>query len=116
MRACDRPVVDATFTPASRVATFTPSTDHSRVARRARIHPARADDAVTERMPIAPPRAIPASLLVNRTTSLVPRVPTHARAALVAPCLDAFAVTGLAVVVVVVLVVVAIIPIVRSKK
>jgi len=64
---------------------------------------------------IAPPRAIPASLLVNRTTSLVPRVPTHARAALVAPCLDAFAVTGLAVVVVV-LVVVAIIPIVRSKK
>ena len=64
---------------------------------------------------IAPPRAIPASLLVNRTTSLVPRVPTHARAALVAPCLDAFAVTGLAVVVVV-LVVVAIIPIDRSKK
>jgi hypothetical protein len=49
MRACDRPVVDATFTPASRVATFTPSTDHSRVARRARLHPARADDAVTER-------------------------------------------------------------------
>lgn len=57
MRACDRSVVDATFTPASRVATFTPSTDHSRVARRARLHPARADDAVTERMPIAPPRA-----------------------------------------------------------
>jgi len=54
-------------------------------------------------------------LLVNRTTSLVPRVPTHARAALVAPFLDAFAVTGLAVVVVLV-VVVAIIPIDRSKK
>jgi hypothetical protein len=58
---------------------------------------------------IAPPRAIPASLLANRTTSLVPRVPTRARAALVALFLDAFAVTGRAVVVV--LVVVAIIPI-----
>jgi len=53
-------------------------------------------------------------LLVNRTPSLVPRVPTHARAALVVLLLDATGVTGRAVVVLVV--VVAIIPIDRSKK
>ena len=99
----------------------------SRLIDRVPSHPSRArarslaTHVTTERRPpcarivgralaIAPPRAIPASLLVNRTTSLVPRVPTHARAALVALFLDAFAVTGRAVVVVLV-VVVAIIPI-----
>ena len=98
----------------------------SRLIDRVPSHPSRslarslATHVTTERRPpcarivgralaIAPPRAIPASLPANRTTSLVPRVPTRARAALVALFLDAFAVTGRAVVVV--LVVVAIIPI-----
>jgi hypothetical protein len=53
-------------------------------------------------------------LLVNRTPSLVPRVPTHARAALVVRLLDEPGVTGRAVVVLVV--VVAIIPIDRRRS
>ena len=76
--------------------------------------------AAAARLPSTPERTDRASLerdvneyierTVTRADELAP-----ARAALVAPCLDAFAVTGLAVVVVV-LVVVAIIPIDRSKK